>query len=96
NEEKAAESQSERNVPLTIEARELMVSWSKLWPLAASPMLHGGSSAPLSVETPPLERKASPLPGALFPRRQLVDGFFFHRIRISSRELSHSILCSVA
>ena len=43
-----------------------MVSWSKLWPLAAGPMLHGGSSAPLSVETPPLERKASPLPGALF------------------------------
>lgn len=33
--------------PLSVEARELMVSSSKLWPLAAGPIIHGGSSLPV-------------------------------------------------
>lgn len=41
-----AESSPEggRNFPLSIEAEELMVSSSKLWPLAGGPIIHGGSS----------------------------------------------------
>lgn len=41
--------QGERNFPLSIEVGELMVSSSKLWPLAVSPIIHGGSPLPLCL-----------------------------------------------
>lgn len=46
-EEKANLTTGEENFPLSIEARELMISSSKLWPLAAGPVIHGGSFLPV-------------------------------------------------
>lgn len=37
----------ERNFPLSVEAKKLMVSSSKLWPLAAGPVMHGSSALPV-------------------------------------------------
>lgn len=37
----------DRNFLLSVEVGELMVSSSKLWPLAVSPIIHGGSTLPL-------------------------------------------------